>query len=203
MASSKRACGVIWLLGWALGIASCAESHPIGRDGDVRPGTDGDVVPLECAAPSDCVLRARSCCGWCGEPTLDDMIALPRERVAAYVERVCDGGREVCPACPVVLDPYLLATCSAGACVAVDLHRDPLTVCTQHADCVLGANVCCPCGTIPADQLIAYNPSRGEIRSLFCDPNTHCTPCDRELSFGDAVARCEEGRCRVVFASSP
>jgi hypothetical protein len=121
------------------------------------------------------------------------MIALSTSEVAGYVATVCmDVG---CPECAREPDPYLLATCNAFECVAVNLHADPLTECATTADCTLAPAECCACGLLGAGQVIAFNPANGSIGSLTCDPDADCPPCVPD--FGTLAAVCNAGRCEV------
>lgn len=168
-----------------------------GTAADAAPGTDGGALgdggTGECARPSDCALRARSCCGHCGVPSSSDLIALPTTSLDAYATRVCAG--VACPECAAMPDPSLFATCSAGACAPVDLHGDPLAVCTQDTDCVLAVPQCCACGAIGLDQAVAYNPAHGSLAALVCDPGVDCPPCVPD--FGALRAICDGGHCAV------
>lgn len=158
----------------------------------------GMEVP-ECDGPSQCVLRPASCCGRCGAPTPDDLIAIPVASEAEYVSRVCEGGAIGCPECASPWDPYLVATCRAERCVAVDLHVDPVTECTAPSDCALTPIQCCACGLLGPEQVVAYNPARGSLGSLLCDPDVDCPPCVPD--FGGTSATCEAGRCVVIAPS--
>jgi hypothetical protein len=170
-------------------LVGCSDSH--GTD----DGGGDDAGPaLSCEGANDCVLRPASCCGSCGAPTPDDMVALQTSEVDDYVERVCAdvGG---CPECFMAPDPYLVATCEMATCTAKNLHEEPLTVCDTDADCVLAATPCCTCGEIGSDSAIAFNPDRGSIGSLICDPRADCPPC--VPTFVGIEAGCDAGRCVV------
>ena len=150
-----------------------------------------------CDVPSVCALRARSCCGSCGEPTATDMIAVRTDEVDAYGALVCPTP-VACPACAGMPDPFLLATCNtsglgAGHCVALDLHAAPLTECAIDSDCTLGPRRCCACGALTQLDAVAYNPSRGSLGALVCDPDMTCPPCAPD--FGALLALCDAGRC--------
>lgn len=157
----------------------------------------GMVKTPECTEPSQCALRAMSCCGMCGAATPDDMIALPTTEVAAYGTMVCEG-MPGCPPCFSEQDPFLVATCSAAdECVAINLHEDMLTECTTAADCVLASTRCCDCGM--PENAVAYNPARGSFTSLICDSTVVCAPCGPgEPDFGARTADCQMGHCVVV-----
>lgn len=196
--------------------AGCSDSHTVGdADGgvfflDVRavdapPVADagheddasvrGDAsLSGACDVPSECTLRAASCCGSCGAATPDDMIALADGEVAGYEAAVC-GDDIGCPECAQDTDPYLLATCRASECIAVNLHVDPLTECETDTDCVLASAQCCSCETLSLSQIVAYNPARGSLGSLLCDPDADCPPCVPD--FGGNFPYCDLGRCAV------
>lgn len=205
------------LAGLGLVLAGCPASHDPSGDAGVAadtpvtpvdapfadvPGADApvrtDAPSLACDVPSACTLRPASCCGSCGAATPDDMIALPNGEVAAYVAAVCEG--VPCPECARPNDPYLIATCTAGECVAVDLHAHPFTECASSTDCVLSPAQCCACGLLSEGETIAHNPAAGGLGMLICDPDADCPPCVPD--FGALEARCEAGRC-VVFTPAP
>lgn len=188
-------------------IVGCSDSH--GRDEDsgspprdaaagvdAATARDAGSTTSECDGPSQCVLRSASCCGSCGAPTPDDMIALPMTRLVEYESMVCGGGTIGCPECASPWDPYLLATCRDRRCEAIDLHTDPRTECVTSSDCALAPIECCACGTLGMDQVVAYNPARGSIAALICDPDADCPPCVPD--FGSMSATCDAGRCAVI-----
>ncbi len=198
-------------------LCACEASH-VGSSGDGgrvdagRGAVDGGGAPIDasardaasadagttgsCDVPSQCRLRPESCCGSCGAATPTDMIALPVSEVAAYEARVCmDVG---CPECARPTDPYLLATCRARRCVAIDLHVDPLTSCTRDEECTLAPAVCCACGVLGPEETISYNPARGSLGSLHCDPDADCPPC--APVFDGLAPVCRGGRCEVAVA---
>lgn len=173
------------------------DASPSG-DGSVAvdtgaPPTDAGTTG-ECTVPSECTLRPESCCGTCGAATSTDRIALPVTGVDDYVARVCTGIG--CPDCAAVPDPNLFATCTAGACTAVDLHSDPLATCAVDEDCVLAVPQCCACGAIGLGQAVAFNPANGSLATLVCDPDVDCPPCVPD--FGALRAICDAGHCTVV-----
>lgn len=216
--TSIRRFALTLLAGLPLMVSACPASHDANGDAGARsdtpvptgdaptadvPSTDApapaDAPPsLACDVPSACTLRPASCCGSCGAATPDDMIALPNGEVADYVAAVCVGA--ACPECARPNDPYLLATCTAGECVAVDLHAHPLTECASSTECVLSPAQCCACGLLSAQEAIAHNPARGGLGTLICDPDADCPPCVPD--FGALEARCDAGRC-VVFTPAP
>ena len=204
--------------GLVLMLSGCPASHDVNADagpatdvpsgGSDAPTTDApgadapvrvDAPPsLACDVPSACALRPASCCGSCGAATPTDMIALPVTEVDAYVAAVCAGIG--CPECAAMQDPYLIATCEAGECVAIDLHAHAVTECTTTTDCTLSPLECCACGLLSAAEVVAHNPARGSLGSLLCDPDADCPPCVPD--YGGLAARCDAGRC-VVVAPAP
>ena len=179
--------------------ASSVDAPGIRTDAPAVDARGTDAPPsLACDVPSACTLRPASCCGSCGAATPDDMIALPVDEVAAYVAVVCEG--IPCPECARPNDPYLVATCAAGACVAVDLHAHSFTECTASSDCTLSPAQCCACGLLGMQETIAHNPARGGLGTLICDPEGDCPPCVPD--FGALGAQCDGGRC-IVFSPAP
>ncbi|MCS6799920.1 MAG: hypothetical protein NZ898_15635 [Myxococcota bacterium] len=157
---------------------------------DAVPGADG-AGGLACSGPSECVLLPRTCCGRCGLPTPGDMIALHRSQADAYQREVCDG--VACPECAGTPDPYLIATCREGRCVALDLRDEPITSCSRHDECVVATNRCCGCPNEHSNNVLAYNPSRGSLHAFLCDGDVACRPCaGTEMWWG---AWCDAGRC--------
>lgn len=186
-------------------VIGCSDSHGRADDAGSSP-IDAAALPdaavrdsgstPECDVPSECVLLPASCCGRCGAPTPDDMIAIPVAHQMEYVSMVCGGGTIGCPECASPWDPYLVATCRERRCEAVDLHADPRTECVTASDCTLAPIQCCACGALGMDQVVAYNPARGSIGALVCDPDADCPPCVPD--FGSLSATCEAGRCVVI-----
>lgn len=163
---------------------------------DASPPRDGGSA--RCSRTSECMLIPASCCGRCGEPTATDMIALHRDDVASNRARVCatDAGPVGCPECAGMPDPLLRAICDEGACRAVNLATEDITVCASDADCVISPAQCCGCGELSVHDSIAYNPMRGSVGDFTCDddmaPCPPCVPDERGV-----IARCEAGRCVV------
>ena len=179
------------LLASASIIVGCGESHTTG---DAAIGVDSGSMH-SCVSPTECELLPQSCCGRCGAATPDDMIGVHRDDVAANRDLACMGGTIGCPECAMPQDPFLVATCDMGACAARDLHALPLTQCTADTDCVLAPHTCCACGLLGIDEVVAYNPARGDLGTLTCDRGAPCPPCVPD--FGDLAAFCEAGRCVV------
>lgn len=178
--------------------ATAVDASSVGHD---AAATERDVGPTfdagraSCSSNSDCIVAPRSCCGSCGAATSTDLIALARGDADAYRNAACAGGVG-CPECASLPDPYLLATCEAGTCVAHDLHGDPLTECASDADCTLRTAECCGCGPQTADSVVAINDARGNYGDLVCETDAACPPC---VPFFDGLAAvCRDGRCGVA-----
>ncbi|AKF06402.1 hypothetical protein [Sandaracinus amylolyticus] len=196
---------------WLVLAVACSESHEGGDDAgstamdasarvDASARADSGARPDasvsgECDVPSECVLLPESCCGTCGAPTPDDMIAVHRDDVDEHQAMAC-ADPVACPGCVMELDPYLIATCRAGECVALDLHVEALTECTGDDECTLAPAQCCACGLLGVGETIAFNPERGSLNALVCDPVLTCPPC--APVFEGLEARCESGRCIVA-----
>lgn len=169
-------------------IAACAGSAGTSS----QPGS-GPVAPVPrdrmCAAPSDCVLRSRSCCGRCGAATLDDSVAVPRAELASFRCTDDNGG---CPDCHEDPDPALFATCREGACVV--MHASTLSTCTTDEDCELTYSGCCECGT-PGYVSVGRGKS-DEYRALVCDQIAACPAC-AQPPHPSEHAVCRENRCAV------
>jgi len=153
-------------------------------------------TPAACVSPTECSVVPVTCCGRCGTATSTDMIAVRNDEANAWRNAVCGGGPIACPDCAAMPDPYLVATCEAGNCLARDLHLDALTQCTADADCTLAPATCCACGAIGLGAAIAFNPAHGSLAPLICDPRADCPPC--VPTFTGIAARCSAGRCIVA-----
>lgn len=153
-------------------------------------------TPAACVSPTDCSVVPVTCCGTCGTATSGDMIAVRNDEASAWRDAVCGGGPIACPDCAAMPDPFLVATCEAGNCLARDLHLDALTQCATDTDCTLAPATCCACGVIGFGAAIAFNPTRGSLASLICDPRADCPPC--VPTFTGIAAHCVTGHCVVA-----
>jgi hypothetical protein len=195
--------------------AGCSDSHGSGDsgvDGSVDDsGTDGSdrdtgTPPAydECAAPSDCVLTANTCCGVCGAPTRDDVAAVNVDmRMDYYLDVACPEARTApppCPDCPSALNPNLFATCTGGACAVVDLATDPgYAECVEDSDCIVRARDCCECGAdVSLPNLVAIaGAQRAAFEAVVCDPGTGCPEC--APAYPEEIgAACNMGVCALT-----
>jgi hypothetical protein len=140
----------------------------------------GSGVPdwAVCSANGDCTLASSGCCPGCGAQTLADVDGVNKHDLAVHIHDVCPQPA-YCPKCATASNPNLLATCSAGACVAVDVRQESATACTADADCRLRTTGCCECGgSLAPNELIAINTGKeAAYEALLCDAHTVCPDC--------------------------
>jgi hypothetical protein len=175
-----------------------------GTAGTGNPsGGAGGEPPLDvCEDNTDCVLRAKSCCGACEPSKVADFVAINGENDAIFdANRECDG--IACGPCPEP-DPtssnggYFVATCQANRCIAVDLRTTDVTACENRSDCRLRfGSSCCGCGGV--GDIIAIS-SAAALSKLVCAEPPSCPDC--VATAPDGVADCQAGRC-VVPELSP
>ncbi len=176
---------------------------PTTCEGTCEPGSEpADLCEPEpaCAAENactrngECTLTARTCCGVCGAPTLEDVIALPFSSLDDYRATVCEGD-PACPGCASTPNPNLFATCNAATCVALDLGATSVAQCEVDDDCRLRVAGCCECGDTSAESLISIRAEALlDYLALVCDDETACAEC--EPIYPDAQeAFCNAGRC--------
>lgn len=156
----------------------------------------------ECEENSDCIVTTISCCGVCGESTLESWVAINAAKEADRRARMCQG--LACPTiyCPPLppdeaTDTYFTATCEAGRCKAVDLRTTPVTACDEPSDCSLrhGARCCESCSDEAFDVLAVGDGAA--LSDLVCSAEpAACPPCVPTDPEGYAPD-CVEGRCVV------
>lgn len=168
-------------------------------------GGGGTDAFLLCESPSDCTIVARTCCGVCSEPQLDDVIAVAKEQQQAYRESVCDPGQP-CPLCAAEPNPDLFASCvgasdnAPGQCQAFDVSQTAIGACQSDDDCVLrnGLACCESCTTATRSTLVAINKNEeGALHDLVCEGDVACPECAPSYP-PNAKAVCEAGSCRVA-----
>ena len=178
----------------ALGIASvlissCTSSHA-ATDGGTDATTDsGAPVWASCTDNGQCMVISASCCGSCGQPTTDDMIAVNRDHVSDYRGGSCDGIG--CPACFMEPNPNLIATCDAGTCRALDVSTRPISSCSADSECTLRAPSCCACSSSAPIAIRA--DAEADFQSLVCVGDEVCPEC--VPAFPDWSAACITGHC--------
>ncbi len=156
-----------------------------------------------CGAPGECALAPDGCCGACGQPTVAEVDAVNRAKLAEHHAAVCNDPTPACPKCPSATNPDLLAACALGPgkCVVVEVSKNPLSLCQTDADCKLRAPQCCSCGEVPASGLVAIAKSleNAYTKELGCE-NVDCAPCAEPPTVPAGVkAVCELGthHCKV------
>lgn len=191
-------------------VVSCGKSHlATENEAGVSPDSGGGSLPsglFECRIPTDCQLIAKTCCGWCGEATLADVMSVNREHAGEYSPSLCEPNT-VCLDCEAQPNPNLLSDCqqsdTANRCAAIDVRQDAISACQSDSDCRLALPSCCACTADYGDwhNLVAINvDSYYALQRLTCGyADTLCEVCpdDSEL---DPYARCsEDGHCFVGF----
>ena len=152
-----------------------------------------------CEDNSECTVAPASCCGTCGAATPGDMVGVNRSRLGEQSAEACADG-EACPLCAGMQSPYLVATCTAGTCEAIDLRSDPATECTDSSDCFLWVAECIDCGEIPDANVIAVS-STARVSDLLCDEGVVPPPCAPAIP-DHLAAICTAGRCEVHDTTS-
>jgi hypothetical protein len=151
-----------------------------------------------CELNSDCILSPASCCAVCGKPALADVDAVNRERQDEHFRDICpDPGP--CPKCAESPNPELSATCTNGACVALDIREHQTSVCSSNDDCRLRVTGCCECGGSTASWALIAIARDGEpsYQALVCDPDQACDEC-APVYPTDVEAYCEtHGHCAI------
>lgn len=156
-----------------------------------------------CQISRECVVTKNTCCGVCGEPSLEDLQGVHAQRVQDLDEHLCGDPRPACPEC-VMMPPAgnLLALCLRSNCVVVDQYTDfTFDRCGGRVDeCEVAANTCCP----PCDQGFTRHNATAvsddaalELRRTLCEGTT-CEPCNRPRPAAEVEAYCNENRrCRL------
>jgi hypothetical protein len=169
-----------------------------GRDGSVprdaaaeggaREG-GGPASLAACVQDSDCALANATCCGVCGEPGRADKVAVNTVHVQDWYRTVCGDG--ACPPCVPLDGPYD-GICDHGRCIVAQLAE--VKVCLRDQDCAARAKVCCACGTLGRNQIVAVNPSFDYPDCRAVD----CAPCPSGVHYPDGIeARCFTGYCML------
>lgn len=174
-----------------------------GREG-TNTDSDTDTIAdwAACSVPSDCVLRANNCCGACGAPTINDLDGVNKNKIKEHFSAVCDDPSPICPGCPFISNPELLATCDeSGQCRAVDIGAEDIAACNDHEDCIVRTPACCECGAdMGMLSLVAIRAdARDELEQIVCDPNQGCAECIPVYP-ETVIAFCDEDKhCALRF----
>lgn len=181
---------------------TCAYECPGGFSFECAPDpvSCSDALRV-CAEPSECVVTPNTCCGECGEATLEGSTAVHTERASELSELLC-ADLEVCDACEGSPNASIVATCNAARCAAVEISRLPLAACTTDEDCVLRTRDCCECGgDTSIESLIALRPDGLiDYLGLVCDTGAICDDCEPTYP-EEWRAGCVSGVCQVIVAA--
>ena len=163
-------------------------------------GTGSGASPQQCSGPGECVLVSETCCGVCGMPELDDMVALDQTEVDAHFAAVC-ADPVSCPDCPTAPNPDLMAYCDGGTCVGADIGQHPFGSCQQTSDCKLRWGLtCCECGSEGMGLTAIPVAFETQLQSLVCLPDSGCLECAPAYP-SDAAPFCDNGHCKVIYAN--
>lgn len=184
--------------------SACAGKHTSGGGGggsssggsSSQGGTSNEPDYYACVEPADCVVRARGCCGICGQATADDLLAVN----ARYVNEVVGCALLPCAPCPAPEQDtlgYFVADCVEQKCSLLDLRTTPLTACQSDSDCRLrNGSGCCPdCGSA---SVIALSDER-RLAELVCPSEDYGCPDCAALPPPNAVAVCQNEHCQVAY----
>jgi len=152
----------------------------------------------QCDGPGQCMLASATCCGVCGMPTLDDMVAINQSELDAYTAELC-ASNPPCPGCASQPNPNLMAYCDSGQCVAADITNGALTECQDNTDCRLRWGLeCCECGAQNGGLTAIAVAAESKLMQLVCDPAADCPACVPSYP-ADAAALCDAGHCIVTY----
>jgi hypothetical protein len=178
---------------------TCSYECPEGSSFDCRPDPAACSDDLRiCSEPSECIVTTNTCCGECGEATLEGSTAVNAESASAFRERLCVDTID-CDACEGSTNASIVATCNAARCAAVEISRLPMAACTADDDCVVRTRDCCECGgATDRSSLIALRPDGLiDYLGLVCDTDAICDDCVPPSPDG-VEAACIDGVCEVV-----
>jgi len=185
--------------------ADCRYECPDGYSNlcEIDPSAFCAPDPRDCDVPSDCVVTANTCCGECGQATLEGSTSVNEDALATYRDGLCEGD-PICPACAQSPNPDLVPTCAGGICEVFDVSRLSISECTSSDECRVRTVDCCECGgATDRSSLIAI---RTDAEAFFsaqvCDPDFGCPEC-APVYPEDVSAICQSGRCNLVFEDAP
>jgi len=203
------------LLGVLL-VACGGKTLDVGEDNDAATtdtgsasdsgNTDSGRDLAKCTGPNTCSLVPTTCCGSCSQPTTENMTAVTKGLEGEHTRLVCGDGPVGCPACaPLIADGSVQAWCVASRCKAIDVRKEPVSVCATDADCRLRHAPCCePCEENPYD-LVALNPAQIDAyRKSVCTGDEACSRCLSRYP-ADTFAVCDPvtKHCRVKSPFMP
>jgi hypothetical protein len=168
---------------------------------DCRAACESPSDIDHCTQNSECMLTPSSCCS-CNAVTTNDVLALRVDAFATFSGARCATVDCACGGTQAI-SPYLVATCQAGLCTALDLRATAATACKDDSQCALRAgNQCCSaCNAGDSDWIGVSDGS--VLESLVCDtPRSLCGHCLPIPPVG-FYAFCEQGRCNAQSAVLP
>jgi hypothetical protein len=159
---------------------------------------DGGLAAAQaCDKHSDCSLvQSRCAC-----------LYLERADVTAFNRRFQDlVTLPVCTQrCRTLPSPYLIPTCQARTCQAIDIRAHAVSECQSVADCALRVRECCECaGNAATDAVIALPRANfAAYEALVCDdPSPVCDACLPSYPATNGLGliahmSCRDGHCAV------
>jgi hypothetical protein len=176
-------------------LATASIGTACGGSTDVRSTSQYAV----CDGPGQCLALVPGCCGGCGAPTLDDVTGVNADKQDDFRAATCGDPHPVCPACPTMPEPNLVAFCEQGSCRAHDVRVEDVSSCSKDEDCMLRAASCCePCSP-SAFELIAVAKDRAaDYRAKMCSPDQACSKCMPMYPAGWTASCATDGHCHVV-----
>jgi hypothetical protein len=170
-------------------------------------GPDGAAPAWSlCSGSGTCTVAGRGCCGGCGRPTLDDVDAVNADpaMMAAHRGETCSDPNPVCPACPTMPEPNLVAMCVSGQCSKLDLRTDPVSSCRVDDDCMLRTAPCCePCVVAPGDLVAISKQAASSYQAGICTPAQACPACVPQYPAGYGAICNPAGHCEVAIVACP
>lgn len=152
-----------------------------------------------CDGPGQCLALVPGCCGGCGAPTLGDVTGVNADKQQQFRAATCRDPNPICPACPTVPEPNLVAFCEGGSCRAHDVRLDDLSACSTDEDCMLRDANCCEACAPTSFELIALAKDRAaDYRAKICRPEQGCPACFPIYPAGWKASCASGGHCRVV-----
>jgi hypothetical protein len=157
----------------------------------------GAAVAAECNADSDCGLALRGCCGGCLPPSRDDVLAVPKSKLADVQRAQCPNPVN-CGACyvsdPDPLAPLMAAACVAQRCELVDLRSAAISTCVENIDCIAVGRGCCPPSSASPSEYVGIHTG-ADAGILMCSPTPPCLPPEPHA---DPLPFCAaDGHCAV------
>jgi hypothetical protein len=155
-------------------LAGCFNASPTVIPDAGTPDATADWV--YCSGFGSCALQPAGCCAVCGMPTANDVdaVRMGTAPTADHRNDVCPMPPSACPACATGENPALYALCLASRCTVLDVRTQPLSACTQNADCALVPHDCCGCG---GSYTAVHKDAVDAFHDTVCDTTDACVPC--------------------------